>query len=1144
MGGEILLKRSLTGIAAAAVVLGAMSPMAFAATSKATGLTKASQLPIVVNGKVLSNPYEMTGKDSGNTTGFFPIYYFNQALAKIGFTATWDGTTHTWAITAPGVTPSAVAGGVGTGNTTVTVNGTVVKKFNTQVAKDPAGGPKAQATTYLPIYYIQNVLSALGVTGNFSGQTGLSITTATNTTGSSLSPVTASGATSGTGSEASPAVSLNDQKVTLSTTLTDANGNPVSGTAVNFRFSQYGNFPTSLPTVTDTNGTVLSGTSSSNYETYTAYTNASGVASVIVEGPAGQTYAYEVVAVAPYQGSTGSDVTSTPAYVEFVANNEAAISPYGTSSSPFKAALGSAVPITVALPTDANGNALANELITLTATSASGAAYFTNSAGADLGQTIQVSTNASGIATAMLNDSNAEQVTVAATLPAGLGVNNPQASVINFAQAGIATQVDNYSISATSGIQAGQNVTVSGTLVDAAGNPVANGQVLVVGNDNNDSGDFGYISNGSVVDFPENGLPSNGEIALAQGMSANSNVGDVVTADANGNFSFQLTDTDDNEDATFSIYAIQNGEVASSTPVKSDTISFSAGTTLDAIALGGTDSQAINNTYTSLTGLSASDDAQTPVWVDPQNAAGNPLTKQSLNYSVSVDNGGTVAGITANGQTLSINPSNPGLASVTVSVQYNSSSDDYTITVPGVTGSITTSTPDFAVDVYNSNTGATNLTITSGAVKSTAAFTFTGGNPTYAQNVSPVSSNLVTGQSEKVTYTVEDDQGNPVANTEVSLYSSDANDPLWITQVNGVALQQTESLGADNGTATEPTPIPLGTVKSDAPLYKTVSLSGVAAWSSTNANQIYVYTDANGQVSLTLQNGGVSYFATGNQVETSVGPTSPSAAESFWTYAKKTTATSTNVSDFGQLVIGNSGDTLTGASGATATIGSGDLFSQSLGTINLGGGSTTPGSSNSGVTVTGKVTTTGVANTAGVAYVNYGSATTTGDSLTLGTQTFSYGTSFTSEAGLISAINAANAAGLTTVTAKQDASSSNVIDLMNSAGTPVTLAGSTNLTIGSETEVPAAAGGTDGVYTLTVTSGAVQDGTLSVVVDGHTVSVPVTQFESASDVAAAIASAVNTANIDVTAANTPGSAVVTFTQNSPSATQITVSVNG
>ncbi|AEJ42317.1 hypothetical protein TC41_0351 [Alicyclobacillus acidocaldarius subsp. acidocaldarius Tc-4-1] len=270
--------------------------MAFGATST-SGLTPAGQLPIVVNGQVLSNPYEMVGIDSGNKTGFFPIYYFSQALAKIGIQATWNGVTHTWALTDSNVNAAnvQVAGGIGTGNTTVTVNGTVVKKFNTQVARDPAAGPKGPITTYLPIYYINNILKALNINGSFSGQAGLNIQTQTavNTSTEALSPIQVSGQTVGTGADNAPAVAAVGNAITFSTTVTDANGNPVPNQVVQFLVSTTDNL-----TVTDASGNTLNYAKLSapiviGNKTYDDYyqvtTNSQGVATMKVTSSASTT---------------------------------------------------------------------------------------------------------------------------------------------------------------------------------------------------------------------------------------------------------------------------------------------------------------------------------------------------------------------------------------------------------------------------------------------------------------------------------------------------------------------------------------------------------------------------------------------------------------------------------------------------------------------------------------------------------------------------------------------------------------------------------------------------------------------------------------------------------------------------------------
>ncbi|GEO24720.1 hypothetical protein AAC03nite_05050 [Alicyclobacillus acidoterrestris] len=861
------MKRSLTGIAAAAVVLGAMSPMAFAATSKATGLTKAGQLPIVVNGQVLSNPYEMTGKDSGNTTAFFPVYYFNQALSKIGngYSATWDGTTHTWAITAPGVDASkiSISGGVGTGNTTITVNGTVVKKINTQAAKDPAASKSAGKTTYFPAYYIDEIFNQLGAKVSFNGQTGLSITTATNTAGAGLSAISATGASNGDGSASNPAVSLNGKAITLSTTLTDANGNPLSNTAVTFNVSEYGNTPSYLPTVENASGTVISGTAATDKEQYVAYTDANGTASISIQGPSGKTYAYEVIATAPYQGAAGGSISSAPAYVEFVANNEAGIAPLATSDNAFGATLGVATPITVAVPPNSDGTAQANVLVTLKTT---GNAYFTNASGADLGQSIQVATNSAGLAQTYLNDATAEQVSVSATLPPSLGVTNPDPTYINFAQGGVATKIANYSISSKN-VDAGQNVTVSGQLQDAAGNVVANGQILVSGNDTDSNGDFGTVnSDGSITSFPivQNPLPS--------GTNA-SGFGTVVTADANGNFSFQLTDPDDNETGTFYIYSVSNGEIQNL--LKTDSIDFTYGTQLSSIAVSGTRA-GLGDNDTSISSVTSSAYGTATVYVEPQNAAGDPINGQSFTYNLTTDNNAKIDQI--NGVSLP----NP-VGSLTVTVTANSDGT-YSISVPGEnnvtipplaqSGDGTddgTSAADFSVGVTNENTGTTNLTITSGGKTAKAAITFNGGAPYKAGSATVQNATVTPGGIQDIGFTVEDQNGNPVAQTAVKVKLTGGNGNFWLTKVNGEALTTNEYVNGAN--TPEPTPIPLETQPTSDGYWNDggVNISGVVSWNGGN-NPLTVYTDDNGQVMFTLAAGGISYYngATTGAVTTGV----------------------------------------------------------------------------------------------------------------------------------------------------------------------------------------------------------------------------------------------------------------------------------
>ncbi|GLV14190.1 hypothetical protein Heshes_18740 [Alicyclobacillus hesperidum] len=173
------MKRTLSSISAAAIVLGTGIPMVFADTTSTTpSYTQVDTVAFQFNGQTVANPYILDSQDSGNTTAFAPVYYFNQLLAKAGIQATWNGSTHTWALTAPNIDASKVqvAGGVGTGNTTITLNGTTIKMINTFAAQDPAG-KKGDITTYFPAYYVNNLFAALGISATWNGSTGLAVNT-------------------------------------------------------------------------------------------------------------------------------------------------------------------------------------------------------------------------------------------------------------------------------------------------------------------------------------------------------------------------------------------------------------------------------------------------------------------------------------------------------------------------------------------------------------------------------------------------------------------------------------------------------------------------------------------------------------------------------------------------------------------------------------------------------------------------------------------------------------------------------------------------------------------------------------------------------------------------------------------------------
>ncbi|GMA63517.1 hypothetical protein NZD89_27055 [Alicyclobacillus fastidiosus] len=948
------MKRALTGIAAAAVVLGSVSPMAFAATTT-SGLTKAGQLPIVVNGSVLSNPYEMTGKDSGNTTGFFPVYYFEQALAKIGYTATWDGTTHTFAITANGVTPAAVAGGVGTGNTTVTVNGTVVKKFNTQVAKDPAGGAKAQATTYMPVYYINNVLTALGVNGSFSGQTGLKIVGSTNGTGS-IGPITIGGANSGTGAAASPAVSYGSD-LTVSANLTDANGNPVAG--VNTTLSVWGS---QEPTVT-VNGINANPTAITGGYSFQVATNAAGEAVATISVPSGVAASYTFQFAAPYTVN-GTQVTDSKVYAEFVTANTAAISPYAADSSDaYQVPVSSLsnettglVPVTVTLPL-LNGEPQANVNVNFSISSVHGDAFLANSAGTELTSPQTVATNSQGQATIWVNSNEADTATITATPSGQTGLT----TYVGWGDSGVATQLN--STLGASGVTGGSgtvgspytasassNVTVTATAEDVLGNPVPNATLLIT----SVGGKGKYVSGSTATDFP-NATPASGSEVSSTG----SPFGQIVTTNANGQFSFTANDSTIGDDDQYNVYVIQNSEVGNSgDSIGSIYVNYTGSTTsvanvgvaangqlvtayvnnsnapttslsnveypstvenssdyvtngLNNIEVGAFDGSAQDYladntsgtvTYQLSSGGSSFIDAVDGVYLDGENP-GLPNKVTAVNATVT---GYTPAGaqadtdyfqVSVNGTTIGYYSVNTSTGATSTTLSTTSGTGGASELPAGVTAEPTFTKGTFALpsdegnvlttghrlvsglnfSVGDESTETPTVTAAIGSVSATAKPQFIPGGAAKLA-ASPSLASPVNGTGENVTLTVEDANGNPVVDAPVSVVTGQAgataNTNLWITAVNGTSLSQT--FGTNN--TTEPTPIPLYAVTTpEATAYNSVVLPGVVSWGSTSG--LTVYTDANGKVQLTLQNGGVNYYGTdGGSPATLSLQTSPSTS--------------------------------------------------------------------------------------------------------------------------------------------------------------------------------------------------------------------------------------------------------------------------
>ncbi len=110
-------------------------------------------------------------------TTYMPIWYLMQALKANGISSTWNGAS--WNLTTPGSTAVDLSNvKLGQGSMSISINGTVVEHVPGTVAKDPLHG---NVTTYMPIWYVFQVLKRLGLTSEWNGHT-WTLTAATATT--------------------------------------------------------------------------------------------------------------------------------------------------------------------------------------------------------------------------------------------------------------------------------------------------------------------------------------------------------------------------------------------------------------------------------------------------------------------------------------------------------------------------------------------------------------------------------------------------------------------------------------------------------------------------------------------------------------------------------------------------------------------------------------------------------------------------------------------------------------------------------------------------------------------------------------------------------------------------------------------------
>jgi hypothetical protein len=152
---------------------GALTAMTFAVQAEAASQTTYYNTRIVLNGSVVSQPKHIVAVDpwSNIQTSFVPVWYVNQALARLSIQVTWDGRVLNFVLPqgmSADLSHPASPVPINARTLGIAINGTIVGYAPRQVARDPAGG---QQTTYVPVYYLQQALKRVGITATWDGTT-------------------------------------------------------------------------------------------------------------------------------------------------------------------------------------------------------------------------------------------------------------------------------------------------------------------------------------------------------------------------------------------------------------------------------------------------------------------------------------------------------------------------------------------------------------------------------------------------------------------------------------------------------------------------------------------------------------------------------------------------------------------------------------------------------------------------------------------------------------------------------------------------------------------------------------------------------------------------------------------------------------
>jgi len=692
------------------------------------------------------------------------------------------------------------------------------------------------------------------VAGGVSSST--QITTSPEQSAPSLSAFQVTGQQAGQGSDTKPAIAASSDPVTVSTTLTRRDGRPQSGVNLTYTVMPQSKSMTLDGLAASSGGKTLSGSPvSGGGMSFVVATDSAGNARLTLTDsghPLGATVSVSAPFASYKAASPVSLLWANPGTAILTPTN--ADSLFGSQQNPGPGV----IPVTATVVAGPSVTTQ-NQSVTFTLKSGSSADAYLSSDSTGVshsGRTLTMTTNQDGQATVYVDNVpplsfiGTKQATLTAT-EAGHTIDNIDSATaedvtLTWGSQGFpaALTLNSTAPSATTG----SPLTISGTLTDVVGKPASNATLHLM--PINSSGQPAYNDSDSY-------LQSGKSVAFSAGSPF-----DSVVTNANGEFSFTVSDTHSGSDRYEISYQPASGAVVTFGTAGQTTVTWQPSIQPARLAIAPSLSTLSSASDTEI--VQTDENTAVSSYVGAFTANGSPVSLSasglpSITYQLNAASGSALTSI--NGVSLP-SPATSVMATILA---------DGTVTVNGASmGSVSAGSSQLVFTADGTASGSRSVQVKEGSLSASMTLDVSGTPHTVVFNPTTILPSTVLNNGPVTeTLTVEGSSGHPIPDAQIaidggtshnapgSFESGAQNDSVWVTKVNGSSL--TTSINSQNRSDAFPLVDPATNLANLGYQYPATS-----SRIHFSAGAMEVTANSKGQITLTLRGGGASFWATAN----------------------------------------------------------------------------------------------------------------------------------------------------------------------------------------------------------------------------------------------------------------------------------------